>query len=153
MSTPDNPGPGQPPSYGQPAAPYGQTWQPGGPAGYPRPMANGLGVAALVIGVIALPFSLLVVGGLFGVLAIILGFLARGRVKRGEANNPGVALAGILTGGLAVLIAIALVLVLAFVLTSPTGRKLRHCLHAYKDKAAQEQCERDAGITPVVTSG
>jgi hypothetical protein len=142
VSTPDNPGYGQPP-------PSGQTWQPG----HPRPTANGLGVAALVIGVISLPFSLVVVGGFFGLVAVVLGFLARGRAKRGEADNPGVALAGILTGGLAVLIAIGLVLALTVFLNSHTGRTLRHCLHAYKDKAAQEQCERDAGITPVVTKG
>lgn len=140
---PDHPGYGASGPYGQPATV---------PA-YPRPMANGLGIAALVIGVVALPFSLLVVGGLFGVLAIILGFVGRGRVKRGEADNPGVALAGILTGLLAVLISVVLVLVLVVFATSDTGRKIRHCIAAYNSTAAQQQCERDAGVKTVVSTG
>ena len=146
MTTPDQPG------YGQ-SAPYGQSWQSAPQTGYPRPMANGLGIAALVIGVIALPFSLLVVGGLFGILAMILGFVARGRVRRGEADNPGVALAGILTGALAAVIAIVIVVVLVAVANTDTGRTIRHCISAHKDKAAQEQCERDAGIKTVISTG
>jgi FtsH-binding integral membrane protein len=112
-------------------------------------MANGLGVAALVLGVIAVPLSLLVVGGVLGLVAIVLGFVARGRVKRGEANNPGVALAGILTGALAVLLAIALVVVVVVYANSNDGRKLRHCIATYKDTASRQQCERDAGINVV----
>ena len=55
--------------------------------------SNGLGIASLVTAIIAL---LSVVGGIvLGVVAVILGFLGWGRAKRGEANNGGIAVAGI----------------------------------------------------------
>jgi hypothetical protein len=86
------------------------------------------------------------------VIAIVLGFLGRGRAKRGQASNPGVALAGILTGALSIVVAIAIVLAVWVFATSDTGHKLRHCIDANQSTAAQQQCERDAGI-PVVGSG
>ena len=60
---------------------------------------NGLGVAALVLGIVGLvggfiiPFS-----GLGSILAIIVGAIGLKRVKRGEANNRGMALAGLWLG-------------------------------------------------------
>ncbi|MDT5014360.1 MAG: hypothetical protein QOD39_520 [Mycobacterium sp.] len=60
-----------------------------------------MGVAALVTAIIAL---LSVVGGVvLGVVAIILGFLGWGRAKRGEANNGGIAVAGIVLGVLSII--------------------------------------------------
>lgn len=92
-----------PPAYSFPPGPY--------PGGYPPPPMsygdytippaprNGLGVAALVIAIVGLVSSFSVVGGiLLGLVAVVLGFLGRNRVKRGEANNGGIALAGIVLG-------------------------------------------------------
>jgi hypothetical protein len=113
------PGPdayGQAPTYGQ--QPYGQqpgydqhpafAQQPGGypgagPAagwgappyvpvyGYPK---NGLGVWSLVLGIVAL----VCFGPIAGIPAIITGVLGRKAATRGEANNGGLALAGIILG-------------------------------------------------------
>jgi uncharacterized membrane protein len=66
---------------------------------------NGLGTAALVLGIIGFLLAVIVLGGLLGIVAVVLGFVALGRVRRGEANNRGVAIAGIVTGALAVLLA------------------------------------------------
>ena len=44
-----------------------------------------------------------------GIVAIILGFVGRGRVKRGEANNGGMATAGIILGALAIIVSMAFV--------------------------------------------
>ncbi len=128
------------PAYGQP--PYGQ--QGVGPGGSPK---NGLGVAALVLGILALVTSLSVIGGvLLGLLAIILGIVGRGRAKRGEANNGGMALAGIILGVLGLLISVALVAVGASFFTSDTGRQLVQCLGAAgDDQAAQQQCRQGFG--------
>ncbi|WP_370421698.1 DUF4190 domain-containing protein [Streptomyces sp. QH1-20] len=102
---------GQPP-YGQagygypPAAPYGQGWQ-------TPPMApnNGLGVAALVLGIIGTVLCwTLVFSFICGVLAIIFGAIGRGKARAGEANNAGQALAGLILGG-AALVATALMVV------------------------------------------
>jgi chromate transport protein ChrA len=71
------------------------------PAGRP---SNGFGVASLVIGLVALLASLTVVGGfVLGVLAAILGLIARAQVRHGQASNGDVAMTGVVLGVLAVL--------------------------------------------------
>jgi membrane-bound ClpP family serine protease len=73
--------------------------------------SNGVGVAALVVGVVALVLAILVVffplAGLLGLIALILGVVGMGRASRGVANNRGQALGGLITGLLALIIAIA----------------------------------------------
>ena len=94
------PGP-YPGSYPPPPMPYG---------GYPPPvLRNGIGVAAPVVGIIALIGSFLVVPGIFGIVAVILGFVGRARAKRGEATNGGVALAGIIVGAIAIIAGLAFI--------------------------------------------
>lgn len=71
---------------------------------------NGLGVAALVCGIVGLvlaviPF-LFVVGLPLGILAIVFGGIGMRRAKRGEATNRGHAIAGLITGLIATVIAI-----------------------------------------------
>ena len=144
--------------YGDPPAGYGAA-QPGPPPyggpptggggfGAPPPPTgtrNGLGVAALILGLLALLTSITIVGGiLLGLLAIILGIVGRGRAKRGEANNGGMALAGIILGLLGVLIAGALIAVGASFLNSDTGKKLQDCLEsAGGNQAAINRCQTE----------
>lgn len=94
----------------QPASPYQPSpypQQPGGspyPAapGYPAPYGgqpfpkNNLGVWALVLGIISIVFP--GCGVLAGVPAIIVGSKGRQAVRSGEADNDGLALAGVVTG-------------------------------------------------------
>jgi hypothetical protein len=158
MTSPDDPGSGQqPPSYGTPPA-YGSGGfgeAPPGFGGPPRALLrpqNSLGTAALVLGIIAIPFGFLVFGGGLGALAVVLGIAGRARVRRGEANNGGVALAGIIAGALGFLIAAAVVVVLILAYNSDTGHKLRNCISAAKgDKVAAQACDKTFGITPTPT--
>ena len=103
-----------------------------GPAGYGAPAAqprNGFGVAALVLGLLALVSSWTIIGGIvFGILAVIFGVLGRGRVRRGEATNGGFSVAGIVLGAVGALIAIALIALAMSLLNSPEGRSYRQCL-------------------------
>jgi hypothetical protein len=78
--------------------------RPSGWNGSPAPR-NGLGTAALVLGIIGFLLAVLVIGGLLGIVAVVLGIVALGRVRRGEANNRGVAIGGIVMGALAILLA------------------------------------------------
>src|SRR5829696_53181 len=71
---------------------------------------NGLGTAALVLGIIGFLLAVIVLGGLLGIVAIILGIVGLGRVRRGEATNRGSAIAGIVLGGLAVILTAILVI-------------------------------------------
>ncbi|WP_329233388.1 DUF4190 domain-containing protein [Streptomyces sp. NBC_01460] len=119
-------GPGQPGQYGYPSAPsapsaaYGYpAAQPAPPASYGYPgypgyggqqpwgpaPANGLGIAAMVLGIIAVVgFCMWGFGIILGILALIFGIIGRGRAKRGEATNAGMALAGIILGSVSIVI-------------------------------------------------
>lgn len=141
---------GQPPTqppYGQPpygAPPYGTPDQPryGAPYGSPggATRRNGMGTAALVLGIVGLVLSLFVLGAVPGVLAIIFGFIGRGRARRREATNGGAALAGIITGMLAVVIA-ASILALVSSLIGPELRKYRDCLSGAQTGEQNSACQ------------
>ncbi|MFE0086615.1 DUF4190 domain-containing protein [Streptomyces sp. NPDC058992] len=66
------------------------------------PARNGLGTAALILGIIGVLSGLIPLffwlAGILGLIGLILGLSAKGRVKRGEATNKGVAVAGIVLG-------------------------------------------------------
>ena len=68
---------------------------------------NEVGVASLILGLVALITCWLMVGVPFGIAAVITGDTARRRVQRGQANNPRIAMAGMVLG--AVSIALGLV--------------------------------------------
>jgi hypothetical protein len=96
---------------------------------------NGLGIASLVIAVFALMLVCSGVGGvILGGVAIVIGLVARGRVKRGEATNNGLPTAGIVVGsvatvlGLICLILIAIYAVLRMMIGSP---EYQQCLHRH----------------------
>ncbi|MFG2406234.1 DUF4190 domain-containing protein [Streptomyces brevispora] len=123
--------------YGYPAPPeqpggqYGYPEQPGGQFGYPAPQApqyggypgypgygqnawggpqpaNGLGIASMVLGIIAVAgFCMYGLGIILGALALIFGLIGRGRVSRGEADNGGMALAGIILGSIGIVVSAA----------------------------------------------
>jgi len=72
----------------------------------PAPPAprNGLGTAALVLGIVGLLLVITVAGGVIcGVLAIVFGFVGHSRAKRGVATNGGAAIAGAVMGIVAIL--------------------------------------------------
>jgi hypothetical protein len=127
------------PQYGAPghgAAPYGTA-----PRREPR---NGLGIAALVLGILALLTGLFVVGAAFGLAAIVLGVLGRSRAKRGEATNGGMALAGIILGVLGVLLTVLVLVGVASLFDSEQFGNLAECLEsAGSDPVAQQQCQAD----------
>jgi hypothetical protein len=68
------------------------------------PLRNGLGVASLVTAAVAFfPGTLTCILGLvLGIAAVAMGFQGRRRVKRGEANNGGIAIAGVIVGSVAI---------------------------------------------------
>lgn len=99
-----------PPSYGQ-------------PQGQPQ---NGLGLASMVLGIVALVlFFTIVIGAVCGVLAIVFGIIGRSRARQGLATNQGQATAGLVTG----IIAIVALVALAAAVLIPVGSGHRVCLH------------------------
>jgi Domain of unknown function (DUF4190) len=67
---------------------------------------NGLGIAALVFGILALLTSVSLVGLLFGSFALALGLPAWDLVNRHEATNRKTAIAAIVLGVVAIVIAL-----------------------------------------------
>ncbi len=118
-----------PPAYGYPVPPAPGGYAYPGPApaqpaygypGYPGYAAypfgaqprNGFGVAALVLGIIAVvgcTTSFLAIG--LGIAAVVLGVVARGKARRGEATNGGMGLAGIILGAIGIVLGAAIVVI------------------------------------------
>jgi hypothetical protein len=133
------PPPSQPPGAGYPSPP---------PMPYayqaPAPIAprNGLGIAALVLAIVGLVMCWTVVGGaILGIAAVVMGFMARGRVKRGEADNGGVALAGVVLGFLSILAGLVFIPIYFYFIRETGFVDYYDCMtKAGQDQTAQQQC-------------
>jgi uncharacterized protein DUF4190 len=103
---------------------------------------NGLGTAALVVAIIGLASCWTVLGGIgLGVVAVILGFLGRGRASRGEADNGGIATAGIGLGFLAVVVSLVFVAIWWYAWRDVGGTEYLDCaVRAGNDQQAVEGC-------------
>lgn len=106
---------------------------------------NGMGIAALVLGLFALLLSWTIIGGIiFGLLALIFGLLGRGRAKRGEATNGGMSIAGLVLGVVGALISIGLVVLGVSLVNSPAGQDYRQCIEqSGGDPAEIQQCAEE----------
>ena len=142
---PPPPGAWQDPNQGQPAygnpggAPYEQQY-----GGKP---SNGMGTAALVLGIIAVILAVLLapLGLLLGIVAAVLGFLGRKKVARREATNRGQATAGLVLGLVAFLIgAIFTALVGSFLAeNSDEIGNLTECLSEAGTEQERTACEEE----------
>jgi uncharacterized membrane protein YidH (DUF202 family) len=117
------------------------------------PVNNGLGIASLAFAIASLvlfsfglmfgdtsrgiaTIALVFASVIIGVAGVVVGFAARRRVKRGEADNGGVAVAGIVVGIMAVvaiLIAIAVLALAAYVFSLETN--WQHCMGEHMGNA------------------
>ncbi|MEV5948479.1 DUF4190 domain-containing protein [Streptomyces sp. NPDC051993] len=143
MGPPQMPGQPAPGNYGYPAYPQqpaqGYPGYPGQPSygypgwtGMPAPQ-NGFGTAAMVLGIAALVIMVCtwgVAGIVLGVLALIFGLLGKGRVTRGEANNRGQALAGIIMGAIGIVLG---VLILIAMIVLVVNAPVHHTTTNYDD--------------------
>jgi hypothetical protein len=147
------PPPGPPPGQGPPPGgpPPGQG--PGGSyqaSGYPTTSGrrNGMGTTALVIGVVALVLVLLLLfsplGALLGLLAVLFGILGLIRANRGEADNRGQAVAGLVTGAVALLLGIFFTISVGtwFATHVNDFRRFGDCMDNAVGANAREECAR-----------
>jgi hypothetical protein len=162
------------PPGGYPPPPY--PYQPGPyPGGYPPPPPvpysggftpppagpkNGLGIASLIIAVIGLILFLSVIGGVvLGIVAVVIGFIGQQRVRRGEANNGGVSVAGIVLGFLAIVAGLAAVPIWLYIWNLVGGNDYFNCMEKAGSKQVSQQCVNDLqnrlqnqlGVTPTPT--
>ena len=123
-----------------PVAPgYGQYGVEGYPSGQGQRPRNGLGIAALVIGILSILTAILFpLAFLLGLIGIGLGLAGRGRAKRGTATNGGMALTGLILSGLGLLLAVAIGLLFSFVID-----KVKDCDDPSLSNAEVQQCVED----------
>ena len=136
--------PGDRPSdFSQPGPPDGSGY---GAAATARPRRNGMGTAALVIGVVALVLAVLILfaplGAFLGLVALVLGIVGLVRANRGQADNRGQAVAGLVTGALALVIGLLFTVSIgAFFATNVNDfRQFGRCLDGARGDQAREAC-------------
>ena len=134
--TPQSPQYGAPqygaPQHGaQPASPYaGPQFGGFGAPAYGATPRNGMGIAALVLGALALVFSWTIVGGfLFGVLGVVFGVIHNGRVRRRQATAQGLGIAGLVLGIIGIVVAGILVIVGAWLFSTSRGQNYLDCVN------------------------
>jgi hypothetical protein len=134
------------PRQGPPPYPYQQGPYPPGPPPFsgfppaPYPPRNGLGVASLVVGIVALLAMWTLFGSIaLGVVAVVLGAFARGRFRRGQATNGGVATAGIVLGIVAAVAPIIILVALALG-TDLLNGDYQHCIGYHPGD--EQACDR-----------
>jgi hypothetical protein len=103
---------------------------------------NGLGIASLVVAIAGLVMALTVLGAVaLGGVAVVLGFAGRARVKRQEADNGGVATAGIVLGALAIIAGIASIFIYVSIWKTAGGDEYVNCMtKAGPDPSLQQRC-------------
>lgn len=125
--------------------PTGSYVPPGGnaPTG---PLPSGMAVASLILGVLGILSAFFLIGGLLGLIALILGLVALGKIKRGLAGGRGMAIAGIVTGVIALLLSIVVVVSVGafFAENKDEFSNLAECVEAAgDDQAAVQACQED----------
>ena len=149
---PPYPSQGPPPQEPAPGQGPAGSYQPGGyqAGGYPaaRGRRNGMGTTALVLGVVALVLVILLLfsplGALLGLLAVLFGILGLIRVNRGEADNRGQAVGGLVTGAIALLFGIFFTISVGtwFATHVNDFRRFGNCMDQANGATAREQCAR-----------
>ncbi|AXE88977.1 DUF4190 domain-containing protein [Streptomyces sp. Go-475] len=118
------PPPVAPGGYGYPGYPQGGTGYQAG-AGYgwpgmqPAPQ-NGMGIAAMVLGIISCTLFCLygVVSLVTGILAVVFGIKGRKRAEAGVATNHGQAQAGLIMGIIGIILGITVIVLIAVGITA-----------------------------------
>ncbi|CAL2070415.1 DUF4190 domain-containing protein [Streptomyces murinus] len=117
-------GPGVPPVSAPPAGGYGYPGYPAGGGygwtGMPMTPQNGMGTAAMVLGILSICLFCLygVASVILGILAVVFGVKGRRRAERGEATNHGQAQAGLIMGVIGIIVGVAVIALLAIGITA-----------------------------------
>jgi hypothetical protein len=107
-----------------------------------------MGTTALVLGVVALTLVLLLLfsplGALLGLVAVLFGILGLMRANRGEADNRGQAVAGLVTGGIALLLGIFFTISIGTWFSTHVAdfNRFGRCMDSATGQAAHEECAR-----------
>ena len=121
------------------------------PPSYPARRRNGAGTAALVIGVVSLVLAVLVIFAVLaiplGIIAAILGGIGMSRASKGQADNRGHALSGLITGLLAIVVAFAIGISFVVLITEHQSdfRRFGTCMSDSDNDTDRARCFRQLG--------
>lgn len=121
------------------------------PPAQPVRRRNGVGTAALVVGVVSLVLAVLVIFAALaiplGIIAAILGGIGMSRVSKGQADNRGHAVTGLITGLLAIVVAVAIGISFVALIAEHQSdlRKFGTCMTESDDDNARARCFRELG--------
>lgn len=153
---PGQPYPQQGPAYAQPGQPYAQPGpgyaQPGPGYGYPpqapRP-GNGMAVAALVTGIVALLVCLIpfvnAVSILAGIAGVVLGVIGLRAARDRQGAGRGMSIAGLITGAVALVVA-AVVLTVTIVAMQRVAEQTAEISRMFDDLGSLEGLEGLEGL-------
>jgi hypothetical protein len=125
----------------------GTDWSQGGSARRPTGTGvDGVALAAMIVGILSLliawvPF-LGILGGLGGVVAVILGFVGRGRARANGQAGSGQALTGIVTGAVALVLSIAVTVGFARLIGGDFGEVFSSYAECVEETGDEDLCRR-----------
>ncbi|SDJ47627.1 hypothetical protein [Streptomyces indicus] len=121
--------------------PYGSTAT--DPHGGAR-QGNGMGIAALVLGVAAALLFWTVIGGVvLGLLAVIFGIIGARRARGGRAPYRGLSIAGAVLGALGAIASVVIIVIGASILNSDEFKSFEDCVRQADSQSERDACERD----------
>jgi uncharacterized membrane protein HdeD (DUF308 family) len=112
---------------------------------------NGAGTAALVVGIVSLVLAVLVIFALLaiplGIIAAILGGIGMSRASKGQADNRGQALTGLITGVLSIVVAVAIGISFVGLIVENRSdlRKFGTCMNDSDNDTDRARCFRELG--------
>lgn len=147
--------------YGTPA-PYGAA--PGTPSGYPQapaPRRSGAALASMIVGIIALLVCLIpivnIVSIIGGIVAVVLGIVGIRKLVPGVVTGKGMAVAGIITGAIATVVAVLMLALVGAALNSIDPEELQRTIDEavaeVEESQAAEVEESQAAEEPATESG
>ena len=95
-----------------------------------------------MLGITSIFPGLYFIGLLLGPLAVIFAILGRKRVKRGEADNGGMATAGLITGIVGTLLAAAFTVVVIVLAHSHGGSRFQDCMNNATNQQERDLCSQ-----------
>ncbi|MFJ6698026.1 DUF4190 domain-containing protein [Streptomyces sp. NPDC091272] len=127
------------PNSAQSSSDYGQT-HPG--AGVKQ--GNGMAIAALVLGILAILSFWTVIGGiLLGVVAVVLGIIGARKARGGQAPHRTMAIIGAVLGGLGLVASVVIIAVGASILNSDEFKGFNDCVQHAKTQSERDACAKD----------
>ncbi|MEU2896377.1 DUF4190 domain-containing protein [Streptomyces sp. NPDC001273] len=105
---------------------------------------NGLAVAALILGVLAVVLFWTVVGGVvLGILALIFGIIGARRARGGRAPHGTMSVIGAVLGALGVAGSVVIIAIGASILDSDEFKNFDDCVRQADTKSERDACAED----------